>query len=542
MELNINFDLESGLLLVAGMINLLFGVLLFVKQKRNQSDIFFSLIAVSVSLWAFARTFFEITRVESYISLWATIMYVTASFIPVFFIFFAMSFHQKEGERLSAGKILAVLLGTLFATVITILPNYVIKDIIQIGDNRVIIFGQGYIYYAIYIVLYFLTGFAVLFKKFVNSSGVVRTQIVYIFLGTSVASAIGVTTNLVLPSFGYFDLFWLGPVSTIIMVIFIAYAIIKHHLFKLRIITAELLTFVLWIFISIRILLSESLQDKLIDGVLLFIAIVFGILLIRSSIKEVRAREEIQGLADGLQKANERLRELDQQKSEFVSIASHQLRSPLTAIKGYASMLLDGSFSKIPKLNEEPVKKIYQSSKNLVNIVEDFLNVTRIEQGRMKYDFEPIDMEALLIEAVGELKPSTDEAGLDLSIKTDGSKDYVARADKGKIRQVMLNLIDNATKYTPEGSIKIKLSKSGTGKKIIVAISDTGIGISAELLRQGMFEKFNRGENSTQMHANGSGIGLYIAREIVKAHKGRIWGESKGENKGSTFSFEVPAM
>jgi len=203
-------------------------------------------------------------------------------------------------------------------------------------------------------------------------------------------------------------------------------------------------------------------------------------------------------------------------------------------------MLLEGSFSKVPKENEGPVKKIYQSSKNLVNIVEDFLNVTRIEQGRMKYEFEPVDMESLAMEAIDEIKPSTEEAGLYISIETDGNKDYIARADKGKIRQVMLNLIDNATKYTPTGGIKIKLSKDVTGKKVVVSISDTGIGISPELLKHGMFEKFNRGENSTKMHANGSGIGLYIAKEIIKGHKGRIWGESDGEDKGSTFFFEVP--
>ncbi|MCR4306687.1 MAG: ATP-binding protein, partial [Candidatus Yonathbacteria bacterium] len=115
------------------------------------------------------------------------------------------------------------------------------------------------------------------------------------------------------------------------------------------------------------------------------------------------------------------------------------------------------------------------------------------------------------------------------------------QADEGKIRQVILNVIDNAIKFTPKGSIVISISKNNERNVVLFAIQDTGIGL-AEEFKDEMFGKFNRGDNSGKFYANGSGIGLYLAREIVKAHKGRIWAESAGEGKGTTFYIELPGV
>jgi len=524
---------------VAGFINLLIGALLmFAREKTSVSDRLFGLIAFSIALWALSRVLFEVAHDPYFVQLWAVLLYMAASLIPMFFFFFTLSFGKEKVEISKTGKIFAILsyLGIIVAVLV---PGFIFTDIVTRDNIRVIILGDGYWVYSLYIVGYFTAGFIILISKYIRATGIQRIHLGYVFLGTFLASIVGVFTNLVLPIFGNFQAFWFGPVATMIMVVFVSYAIIKHRLFDVRVVTAEFFAFTLWFFILMRLLFAESTQARLLDGALLLIAVILGSLLIRSAVKEIAARERIERLAEDLAEANERLRELDQQKSEFVSIASHQLRSPLTAIKGYASMMLEGSFGRMSKKIHEPVDRILKSSGQLMSVVEDLLNMTRIEQGRMKYDLQEVDINKLVSEIIEDLGSSIEQSGLHVELMAPKSGNYVVEADKGKIRQVFLNLIDNAIKYTTKGHVHISLSENSDTGALRISIDDTGIGLSPDLDGH-LFEKFNRGDNSTKMHANGSGIGLYLAHEVVVAHGGKIWAESPGEDKGTTFFVELP--
>ena len=240
-----------------------------------------------------------------------------------------------------------------------------------------------------------------------------------------------------------------------------------------------------------------------------------------------------------IQIANARLKELDEQKSEFVSIASHQLRSPLTAIKGYSSMLLEGSFGKINEKASEAIDKIFQSSQRLVVIIEDFLNLSRIEQGRMQYEFSTVELRGLVEGIIKEQEATIAEKGLYIKFENDGS-DYNITADSGKARQVINNLVDNSIKYTKQGGITIKISKNEDQKKILLQISDTGMGIPVSVMPK-LFQKFSRAAEAGKTNIMGTGIGLFIAKQIMQAHKGSIWVDSDGAGKGSTFYLEFMA-
>jgi signal transduction histidine kinase len=324
------------------------------------------------------------------------------------------------------------------------------------------------------------------------------------------------------------------------MITSITYAILKHHLFDAKIIATEIFVFFLWVFIFARILLSETPQDLFFNLALFIVTVVVGLFLVKSVIKEVEAREEVERLATDLAKANDRLKELDQMKSEFLSLATHQIRGPLTAIKGYASLLIEGSYGKLPHAVTEAVEKIFHSSDSLALLVEDFLNISRIEQGRMKYDFVDTDMEALVREVAGELAPNVSRAKLQFGVSTDGRGPYKAKVDIGKIRQVIANLLDNAIKYTPSGSISIGLEKTSEGK-IRIEVSDTGVGIDQVTLPT-LFNKFTRAKDASKTNVSGTGLGLYVAKEMVKAHGGRIWAESAGKGHGSIFFVELKAV
>ena len=248
--------------------------------------------------------------------------------------------------------------------------------------------------------------------------------------------------------------------------------------------------------------------------------------------------EELRVTNDKLETANVQLKKLDSAKSEFISIASHQLRTPLTAIKGYISMMQDGDFGKIPQSLVRYLDIVYNSNERLINLVNDLLNISRIESGRQKYDFKPNDMFALAQEIVTKLQPRADEKKLELVLAKPTAPLPKVAFDSEKLHEVMLNFIDNAIKYTKSGRVDVMLKAEPEGM-VTYSVKDTGMGISEQTM-QHLFKKFSRGEGSFLVHTEGLGLGLYVAKMIVEAHDGKIWAESEGENKGSTFLFSIP--
>ena len=240
----------------------------------------------------------------------------------------------------------------------------------------------------------------------------------------------------------------------------------------------------------------------------------------------------------GLADLNGKLKGLDKLKTEFLSLASHQLRSPLTAIKGYASMLTEGSFGKMDEKQDVAVKRIYTSAQGLVSIVEDLLNVSKIEQGGMKYEFMTTELSKSVTDLYNEMKIPAESKGLELTLDIPPYEKFIVNADPTKLKQVFLNLTDNSIKYTPKGFVKLSLRHEGSN--IVFAVSDNGVGISPETMGK-LFGKFNRGEGG-KLNTGGSGLGLYLAREIARVHKGDIVIESEGLGKGSTFKVVIPAV
>jgi signal transduction histidine kinase len=235
--------------------------------------------------------------------------------------------------------------------------------------------------------------------------------------------------------------------------------------------------------------------------------------------------------------ANDELKKLDQAKSDFISIASHQLRTPLTVIKGYGSMMLEGSFGQMPAPIKDNLQKIYDSNERLIALVEDLLNISRIESGRLQYNWEIGQLEEMVGSVCEELKGNAVKKGLKFEYAAPAKPLAPIKLDKTKLRQVAINLIDNSIKYTEKGGLAVSLSQEGNNLKFCVA--DTGMGIRPDELPN-LFKKFSRGEETSIVHTEGTGLGLYVGKMMVEAHGGRIWAESEGEGKGAKFCFEIP--
>ena len=228
---------------------------------------------------------------------------------------------------------------------------------------------------------------------------------------------------------------------------------------------------------------------------------------------------------------------IEQMKTEFVSLAAHQLRTPLSIIKWIIKMFLDGDLGKINKEQKEFLKSAYNSNQRMIKLIDNLLNVARIEEGRYISETKSVDIEKIIQELIGLYKKTAKRKGLKISFKKPKNKPPLIKLDAEKIKIAISNLIENAVKYTLKGgrvTVFLKYDK----KKIEVSIKDTGVGIP-ENQQKRIFTKFFRAANVVKIDTTGSGLGLYIAKNIIKAHGGKIWFESK-ENKGATFYFTLP--
>ena len=230
-------------------------------------------------------------------------------------------------------------------------------------------------------------------------------------------------------------------------------------------------------------------------------------------------------------------REIDRMKSEFVSVASHQLRTPLSSIKWFLEMILSGRSGKTTSKQNEFIKEAYVSNQRMIELVNSLLNVSRIETGRLAISPAPTDLIALTESVVTEIMPEIKTKKLQFQFITPKKKLPLVNIDEKVIRQVLQNLINNACKYTPDrGKIEVEVSEKG--EDVLFRVEDTGHGIPKDQ-QDKIFQKFFRADNVILEATEGSGLGLYIAKSAIELSGGRIWFEST-EKKGTTFYFTIP--
>jgi len=247
-------------------------------------------------------------------------------------------------------------------------------------------------------------------------------------------------------------------------------------------------------------------------------------------------QQRINNATRELRATNATLRQLDKVKDEFVSIASHQLRTPLTSVKGYLSMVLEGDTGKITKTQHQLLNEAFLSSERMVRLINDFLNVSRIQTGKFIIDRAPTDLSTVVEQEIESLKPNATARNMKLVYRKP--KNFpVLNIDEGKVRQVIMNFADNAIYYSRDDSaINIKLSIESNN--VVFTVKDTGIGVP-ESERNNLFGKFYRATNARKKRPDGTGVGLYLAKKVVDAHEGELIFESI-EGKGSTFGFKLP--
>lgn len=531
---SLNFVALSGIAIATS--SLFMAALMFAVGQTPLNRIW-GIFCFAVFIWGLSFFFIATTNDAAQAKLWWHISHIGVIAIPTLFIHFVYSFLKKDN---------AIVLLTFYITSSVFLAANLFTDLL-ITDVRFVFDSFYYdsppgILYLPFILFFHLAigyGHWLLWRGYTYiyaNDEEYRERIRYFFMAT-VVGFLGGSVSFA-PVFAI-DIYPYTIVTVTLYPIIMGYAILKYRLFDIRIVSAQLTMLAIVGFTFVRFLLSQTITDYVGNGILLVITIGLGIHLVRNVMKEIETREHIEKLANDLKKANKRLKELDKMKSEFVSIASHQLRSPLTAIRGYTSMLLEGSFGKLPKKAQDAVEKIDESGKFMALSVEDYLNVSRIQSGNMKYEMEEFNLKKVAKEIVDTFRQEATKKGLVLSCRFDVDSDCIVKADHGKTRQIIQNLIDNAIKYTKKGSVTVHIRDTKRPKRIYVDVVDTGIGMSEETI-DNLFEKFERAKNANEVNVTGTGLGLFVAHKMAEGMGGTVSAESDGEGEGSTFTLELP--
>jgi len=365
-----------------------------------------------------------------------------------------------------------------------------------------------------------------------------RPHIQGMFIGATLPIFAGMIMSVAIVASGTRELFWIGPLISLLVAGAVPAAVRYFHVLRMDMLATEALSVVLWFVLLARIITAESWGETIVATVLLACATILGVFLVRGVSREASTMQDLRRLVSDLMIANRRLRLLDEQKSGFISIASHQLRTPITAIKGYASMATESSFGNVDATTREPLEKILSSSESLVALVENLLEVSRIEEGSMEFSFQSVDLRALAEQVGGTYAAKLRAKGTQFSVKLTDETPCHVRGDERMLAEVIGSFIENGMRVAPHGMLEILLSHNRHTGRVRMAISDNGFGVDRSTL-----DAFSREHNTAHGGPSrrvGQWLWLYTAFNVIRAHGGLLWVESGGLGKGATYFIELP--
>jgi signal transduction histidine kinase len=508
------------------------GIIVYFHDRQSVTNRLFFLMSLSTFFWSFAN-YFSVNADYGHLLLWIRLVLFFAVPHAVLFLLFVYNFPNRNlAIKLPFfWFLMCLIILTMAATV----SPFVFSGVSFMGSQAIPVVGILMPLFAVVVLGSLISGLVLIIKKYRGAKSSERTQWKFMLIGVSASYILLILTNFILVvAFGntYFTKF--GPLFMLPAVVGMGYAILKHKLLNVKTVATELLTFVILAISLFEVLTAEGFANILLRLGLFALFFLFGIFLIRSVLKEVEQREKLEIVTKQLESANEQLKELDHLKSEFLSFASHQIKAPLAVMKGFATLIHDGTYGEVPAKVSEAAEKIKISADKMAKLVSDFLNIRKIEEGKMSYKFEKLDAAKMVGEIFEELKPLAENKKLEFTLETQAIGSWI-NADAQNIRQVFQNLIENAIKYTDSGFVKVRTESHGS--QFFFSVSDSGHGMSQELIPH-LFEQFKRDAAVKQIE--GTGLGLYIAHEITTAHKGEILVESDGPGKGSKFVVKIP--
>lgn len=547
MDINVRviLDIKNIAIILVAAVEFALGLAILLRSKKKEEIVYFSFLVFILIAWSatiiFSRSFFLIGRIDDFL-LWRKFSYIAALFLPIAVIYFFYSFPEKKQKSSFIFSNLGFVFLILPAVFLSwlVINNYLIEGVFIYKPEGAVIFnGAIYLVLSAYLIGYLSFGFWRLIENYFQSFGETKKQLGIILAGTLVPAVLALTSNLILPWFQIFDYFWLGPLVMIFMIMAITYGMVKYQLLNARIFTSEVFTGLIIFILAGETFFALNSSELLLRGAVLGLVSVFSYFLIKSIYQEIKIRELLEATSAKLAEANVKLKKDDQIKTEFLSLASHQLLTPLSTTKGYLAMLLEGFFGEMPDKAKEALRRVFSSNERLIRLVDDFLNISRLQMGRVEYNFSKFDLKNLISELQKEYEFKAKEKNLGLTVVLEGKFPQIY-TDREKFYQVLSNLISNAIHYTQKGYIEIKIKFIEDINKFVISVKDTGIGLSPDE-KMILFRQFVRASDGRKVNPQGFGLGLYLARILIKGLGGEIWAES-GKGKGSVFYIEIPVF
>lgn len=534
-----NLDLLTVGIAVA--MSSIFGFIVFFREPQSATNRLFLIFSLVNAGWSVSNYISYQTDIVSFRLLFIRLVLFFGILHAFSFFLFIYTFPRKIFTP--SYKVKKFLIPAIAAIAILTLSPFVFSGIRQasVGEVSQPIHAPGIVLFVLSVAFLVICGMLILFSKFRHAGAEDKVQLRYLVWGSVLMFGLIIGFTLVLPIF--FENTRFVPLSAIFTLPFFlltGYAIVRYNLLHIKVVAAEILMLVVVIVSFLEIVLSTSISEMIFRVVIFCALLALGILLIRSVRKEVEQRERLQELTQELAETNRKLEEFDRQKSEFVSMAGHQLRAPLTVIKGYTSLMLEGTIKGTTPAAREVLEKVAFSTEQLVKLVAGLLDLSRIESGKIKYEMTEGDLVKVAGEVIDKFKQNAEKKGLGIMLENKaGAAVFVF--DRDKIREAVVNLVDNAVKYSRQGSIVVALERAdtGAGARMRLSVKDTGIGVKAEDIKN-LFAKFSRTEEAKKTDPNGMGIGLFFVKRVVEDHGGSIGVSSEGIGHGSTFWFEVP--
>ncbi|GIW66960.1 MAG: hypothetical protein KatS3mg095_0858 [Candidatus Parcubacteria bacterium] len=518
-----NFDITIAT--ATSIVIYIFGYISYLKNKRSLTNIFFFIYTVFVVIWSILAVLFFKSRDPEVILYLMRIYFFSAVWIN--FLIYVIS-HLYPSEKLTGNKRLLYinLFLAVVVSIITLTP-LLVSGIISVNPLNpdiqkfgIIIFGLCNIYFNLFALRNFII------KYFQNKNE--RIKYLIIIIAFLLTSFLVITFDFIFPNvFNNQNFIPFSGVFMLPFIISLSLGIYRYELFNIRLASAAIFVIVLLLINLFELGQSQNFIEIITRLMILSLSFLLSIFLIRAIYQEIEQREKLAEL-------NQRLEQLNRIKSEFLSFASHQVKAPMAVIKGYAELIAE-NIEGVPEQAKDFAKKIKDAVDKLLVLIEQFIDYRRIEEGRMEFNFEEVEVISFIKEIVNNFTLLAKEKNLDLSFESKLDQ-MILKVDKIKFVQIIQNLIDNAIKYTPQGWVKISVYKENN--ELVICISDSGIGLSKELQGK-LFGEFVR-DPSIKKEIRGTGLGLYIVKYLVEAHKGKIWAESEGEGKGSKFYVRLP--
>jgi len=555
-------------------VSLLFGFFVLLKSRKSLLGKVLFFICFSYSLWLIfdfiVWTQFNLNRLLTFLWGMQDILSVIIFTLTLYFIYVFL-----DKKDVSLRKKFAIFLITLPIVIAT--PTRLGVNLFNINTCEV---SEGDLYLNYLLSLQLLISVWIVYllvSRYIRSKELIeKKQIKFLALGTSfyllsIFVIAFITTLFDNYSIELYSLFSIIPFLGIL-----SYLVIRHQMFDIRVVAAQFLTVTVWLMVFSQFFIVQERSNQILTGITLLLVTYFGWLLFRAVREEVETGKQLSLAGRKLAGLNAKLEELDRAKSEFISIASHQLRTPLTSVKGFTSLILDNTFGKIPIGQKKSVEKIFVNNEKLCLLVEDMLNASRLEAGRLEYELEEADLVSVVKSTVDIISLYAKSKRIKLAAIYPKEKELRAIIDQRKVSEILSNLIDNAIKYTPKGSVTVTLEKFSKAVKVgkaentgmvngcwaRISVRDTGIGMDEKQTEE-IFNKFKEGggeesrdplvkpEDNKKSKVNGSnannmtvgtGLGVYISRQMAEAMGGKLTAASPGKNKGSTFILELPLV